>query len=245
MLLDRLGGGGFGRAPIDKSQRRRGRGEDVVLHKLALKAVTAFGVAVASMSAAHAQSLAPAPADPAAKALFMERCSGCHDQAGGRAPATAYLATRLPTEIVYTLTRGEMRPQATGLTDQQIRSLAMYLTGRQMDVEPDPDANRCAATGKIATDPKEWASWGHDIHNTRFQTDPGFTAADLPRLKVKWVFALPGLAGSPIAAGDHVFVSSRMGKVISLDARTGCTYWAYDAGGPVRNGHRHRRTARR
>jgi polyvinyl alcohol dehydrogenase (cytochrome) len=128
-----------------------------------------------------------------------------------------------------------MRPQATGLTDQQIRSLAMYLTGRQMDVEPDSDANRCAATGKIATDPKEWASWGHDIHNTRFQTDPGFTATDLPRLKVKWVFALPGLAGSPIAAGDQVFVSSRMGKVISLDARTGCTYWAYDAGGPVRN----------
>ena len=90
--------------------------------------------------------------------------------------------------------------------------------------------------GAIATDGKEWASWGHDAHNTRFQTEPGFTAADLPRLKVKWAFALPGLTGAPTVAGDHLFVTSRMGKVFSLDAKTGCTYWSYQADGPIRNG---------
>ena len=100
-----------------------------------------LGLAAVPLSGvAGAQTLAPAAADPAAKALFAERCSGCHDQPGSRAPATAYLATRLPTEIVYTLTRGEMRNQAAGLSEQQIRSLAMFLTGRQMDVEPNPEA---------------------------------------------------------------------------------------------------------
>jgi polyvinyl alcohol dehydrogenase (cytochrome) len=197
----------------------------------ALAVALGFAAIVSLSGAARAQS---AP-DPAAKALFMERCSGCHDQAGSRAPATAYLATRLPTEIVYTLTRGEMRQQAAGLTDAQIKSLAMFLTGRPMDVEPNPEANMCPAPGKIAADQREWPSWGHDVHNTRFQTDPGFTVADLPRLKVKWVFALPGLTGSPVAAGGRLFVSSRMGQVVSLDAMTGCTRWAYDAGGPVRN----------
>jgi polyvinyl alcohol dehydrogenase (cytochrome) len=211
------------------------------LSHVVCRAVAALGVVALAGSGGVAQAQSPdvaasqpAPPDPA-QALFMERCSGCHDQPASRAPATAYLATRLPTEIVYTLTRGEMRKQAEGLSIDQIRSLAAFLTHRPMDVEPALDANSCAAPGKIAADPKEWAAWGHDVHNTRFQTDPGFTAADLPRLKVKWAFALPGLTGSPIAAGGHLFVSSRMGKVVSLDAKTGCTYWAYDAGTPVRN----------
>jgi polyvinyl alcohol dehydrogenase (cytochrome) len=207
-----------------------------VLHKIALAASVMLGLAALPLSGvAGAQTLAPAAADPAAKALFAERCSGCHDQPGSRAPATAYLATRLPTEIVYTLTRGEMRNQAAGLSEQQIRSLAMFLTGRQMDVEPNPEANKCASPGAIAADPAAWVSWGHDVHNTRFQTDAGFTAADLPKLKVKWTFALPGLTGSPTVAGDHLFVSSRMGKVFALDTKTGCTYWSYEASGPVRN----------
>ncbi len=192
---------------------------------------------VALVSLVVADAWADAGADtpaPQGKALFQERCSGCHDQPGGRAPATAYLATRLPSEIFYTLTRGEMRPQAAGLTDDQLRGLATFLTGRAMDVLPDPKANLCRGQGRLAV-AHGWPEWGHDAHNTRFQPAPGFTAADLPRLKVKWAFALPGLTGGPTVAGDHLFVSSRMGKVFALDAATGCTFWSYEAGGPVRN----------
>ncbi len=181
----------------------------------------------------------PARAEPElqGKALFEERCAGCHkDVIAGRAPAKFYLATRLPSEIYYTLSRGEMRPQASGLTPDQLRSLATYVTGRPMDTEPDPNANRCAGPGKFDLGPAQWPMWGHDIHNTRFQAQPGFAAADLSRLKVKWAFALPGLAGSPTVAGDYLFVSSRMGKVFALNAHTGCTYWSFDAGSPVRNG---------
>jgi polyvinyl alcohol dehydrogenase (cytochrome) len=182
-------------------------------------------------------SFTPPPTiDPRGKALFAERCSGCHDQKNSRAPATAYLATRLPSEIIYTLTHGEMMTQAAGLSADDINALARQLTGREVDVQAPMDANLCKTQGVIAVGAKEWPSWGHDPHNTRFQAEPGFTAADLPRLKVKWAFALPGLTGAPTVAGDHLFVTSRMGKVFSLDAKTGCTYWSYQADGPIRNG---------
>ncbi|MDB5396444.1 MAG: pvadh, partial [Rhodospirillales bacterium] len=178
----------------------------------------------------------PPTIDAKGKALFAERCSGCHDQKESRAPATAYLSTRLPSEIIYTLTKGEMVNQAAGLSADDVKSLARFLTGREIDTEAPVDANMCKRPGTIVNDPKQWASWGHDVHNTRFQTEPGFTAADLPRLKVKWAFALPGLTGAPTVAGDHLYVTSRMGKVFSLDAKTGCTYWSYQADGPIRNG---------
>jgi polyvinyl alcohol dehydrogenase (cytochrome) len=178
----------------------------------------------------------PPVTDTKGQALFKERCSGCHDQKESRAPATAYLSTRLPSEIIYTLTKGEMINQAAGLSSEDIHAIARFLTGREIDVEAPDNANLCKAQGQIATDPRQWANWGHDVHNTRFQTEPGFTAADLPKLKVKWAFALPGLTGSPTVAGDHLFVTSRMGKVFSLDARTGCTYWSYQADSPIRNG---------
>jgi polyvinyl alcohol dehydrogenase (cytochrome) len=208
-----------------------------------LKSVLAAGFAAATLClSAHAfaadqipQFTPPPMADAHGKALFAERCSGCHDAPGSRAPATAYLATRLPSEIIYTLTKGEMQTQAAGLSQDDVKSLARFLTGREINPEAPVDANMCKAPGAIITDPKHWASWGHDTQNTRFQTDPGFTAADLPRLKVKWTFALPGLTGSPTVAGDHLFVTSRMGKVFSLDANTGCTYWSYQADGPIRN----------
>lgn len=196
----------------------------------------AAAAVVALFALSSVSQPARADVDPAAKALFEERCSGCHKPTPqGRAPATPYLATRLPSEIFYTLSKGEMREQAAGLTPDQMRSLAIFLTGRPMDPERDPNANHCTAAGTFDLGPEQWPMWGHDIHNTRFQAKPGFTAADLPRLKVKWAFALPGLTGSPTVAGDYVFASSRMGKVFALNAHTGCTYWSFETGSPVRN----------
>jgi len=203
-----------------------------VIHRF-IRSASPILAALICLAAVSARADAPPPPD--GKALFSERCSGCHDHPGTRAPATAYLATRLPTEIVYTLTKGEMRQQAAGMSRQQIEALATFLTGRPMDVLPDPKANLCAKPGRIATGAGEWASWGQDARNARFQAEPGFTAADLPRLKTKWVFALPGLSGSPVVAGDYLFVSSRMGMVFAVNSRTGCTFWSYEAAGAVRN----------
>ena len=169
--------------------------------------------------------------------IFKERCAVCHENPKGRTPARVYLLSRLPSEITYALTRGIMKQQAQGLTAEQIAQLASYLTGgKPVDKLPDDDANLCRAEAGLAAPKAEgWSAWGGNTSNSRYQPNPGFTATDLPQLKVKWAFGLPGLAGEPIAGGNMVFVSSRLGRVFALDAATGCTRWSFDAGSPVRS----------
>ena len=84
---------------------------------------------------------------PDAAKIFVERCAVCHDHPTGRTPARAYLLPRLPSEIVHALSRGVMRTQAAGLTEAQMGALAVYLTGRPLDREPDARANSCAVPG--------------------------------------------------------------------------------------------------
>ncbi len=79
-----------------------------------------------------------------------------------------------------------------------------------------------------------------DISNSRFQTAKAaqLTAAQVPRLKLKWAFGLPGakqVFGEPVVVGGRVFVSDDNGVVYSLDARTGCQYWTFRAGAGVRS----------
>ena len=65
----------------------------------------------------------------------------------------------------------------------------------------------------------------------------GFTAADVPRLKLKWAFGFPGdlqANAQATIAGGRVFVGSAGGKVYSLSAATGCVHWFFEAGAPVR-----------
>jgi polyvinyl alcohol dehydrogenase (cytochrome) len=81
----------------------------------------------------------------------------------------------------------------------------------------------------------DWNGWGVDHTNSRFQPQPGLTAADIPKLKVKWALGFGGLGDTrnqaqPVLVGGRVFVGSFSGRVYSLDAVTGCIYWTYDAG---------------
>ncbi len=195
---------------------------------------TSIGLSAALLALALSGS-ATAQQPDAAK-IFSERCAVCHDHPTGRTPARAYLLPRLPSEIVHALSRGVMRTQAAGLSQEQMGALAVYLTGRPLDSEPDARANSCAAP---ADPPKlgagQWSEWGGGPANTRFQPNPGFGIADLPRLKVKWAFALPGLTGEPIVAGNMLFVASRLGRVFALDAATGCTRWSFETDSTMRS----------
>src|SRR3712207_1439160 len=63
-------------------------------------------------------------------------------------------------------------------------------------------------------------------------------AEDVPRLRLKWAFGFPGATrayAQPTVVGGRIFVGSQGGKVYSLDAGSGCTYWEYAAGAPVRS----------
>ena len=72
----------------------------------------------------------PAGASADGAALYASRCAACHDDATDRIPPKVLISvTRSPEDVIDTLTLGVMRTQATGLSAQQIKSLAFYLTG--------------------------------------------------------------------------------------------------------------------
>ena len=60
-----------------------------------------------------------------------------------------------------------------------------------------PDPNPCKANGPLQPNGPQWNGWGRDVANSRYQPKPGFAAADIPRLKVKWAFAYAGHQEQP------------------------------------------------
>jgi polyvinyl alcohol dehydrogenase (cytochrome) len=78
-----------------------------------------------------------------------------------------------------------------------------------------------------------------DAFNTRFQPNPGLTSADIPKLKLKWAFGVPGatvVRSQPAVASGRVVFGTQEGVVYSLDAATGCSHWATEVSGQVRSG---------
>lgn len=60
--------------------------------------------------------------------IYTQRCAMCHDHAQGNIPPRSLLATRPHQRIVDALTHGVMRPQAAGLSAEQIDRVARHLT---------------------------------------------------------------------------------------------------------------------
>jgi polyvinyl alcohol dehydrogenase (cytochrome) len=181
----------------------------------------------------------PAGASADGAALYASRCAACHDHATERIPPKVLISvTRSPEDVIDTLTLGVMRTQATGLSAEQIKSLAFYLTGKQPTPRAAPDANLCGAAVAAHLSADDWRSWGRDLANSRFQPAPGFTAAQVPHLTLRWAFAYPGRAafGQPAVVGDLILAGGTGGRVFGLDTHSGCTHWSYDAGALVRTG---------
>jgi polyvinyl alcohol dehydrogenase (cytochrome) len=85
-----------------------------------------------------------------------------------------------------------------------------------------------------------WNGWGVDPRQHRFQpADMARLApADVGRLKLKWAFGFRGVTRSvaqPTIFGGRLFIGSQNGKVYSLDAKSGCTCWQFEAGKSVRS----------
>ncbi|HEY0339164.1 MAG TPA: PQQ-binding-like beta-propeller repeat protein [Steroidobacteraceae bacterium] len=179
------------------------------------------------------------PSVPGAK-LYEQFCSACHDHPKDRIPARDIIARHTPDEVMQILTNGVMRAQAAGLNMNDRVAVTTFLTGKPPTgnagkvAEPNLCAQQGAATA--ANGSSSWNGWGVDLDNTRYQPDPGLTAADVPHLKVKWAFGYRAsyIYGQPTIVGGRVYVSSSTGRVYSLDAKTGCTHWTFDAGAAVR-----------
>ena len=195
-----------------------------------------LGLVLAGKTAFAAGDLVPGPDQnsPGAK-IYGDHCAQCHDHPVDRIPPRVLLSiVKTPEQVVTALTSGPMQAMGASLSADEKKQVAAYITGKEPGAshDPDPGANKCAkAPEPIQFGKGDWSQWGHDSGNTRFQAEPGIAAADVPRLKVKWVFAYPGnIADSqPTIAGHMLFVANRAGRAFALDAKTGCTYWSFDA----------------
>lgn len=95
-----------------------------------------------------------------------------------------------------------------------------------------PERNPCAARADpVALGTALWNGWGRDIDNSRYQPEPALRASDVEKLKLKWAYGYQGGAGlgQPTIVDGRVFTTSSAGRVYSIDAKSGCTYWSFDA----------------
>lgn len=177
---------------------------------------------------------------------YRGRCASCHDGGLERAPSRDALKAMSPERVLAAMENGPMISMASSLSAAERRALAEYITGKQFGqaLQKTPAARAmCAENAGAAPDLLSgpgWPGWGANASNSRFQdaATAGITAAQVPRLKLKWAFGFPGDLSEnsqPAIYGGRLFVGSQGGIVYSLNASTGCIYWSFDAGNAVRS----------
>lgn len=174
-------------------------------------------------------------------AVYHRVCQQCHEGQALKAPARTFIEMMPPESIVRALTVGIMQQQAAGLSDQDKRDVAEYLSGTKFGAPAPPTAPACvgrAAHFDLAREP-EVSGWGFSPENTHFI--PGTVArlspSDIPKLKVKWTFAYPGAMRArsrPTFAYGALYVGSQNGTVYALDAKSGCIRWTFATTAEVR-----------
>jgi polyvinyl alcohol dehydrogenase (cytochrome) len=215
--------------------------------------LTACLFAASLSTAAHAQ---PSTGQPSSgEAVFRRVCAACHlglAQTGGatagmpnglgaHAVPREFLKQYPPEAILNALTNGKMQAQGSALTPQERQAVAEFASGRKfgpavnvpLAAEAGKPCKDSAAMGDPASGPS-WNGWGNGVANTRFQpaSAAGITAADLPRLHLKWAFGYANVSSArtqPAVAGGRIFVASENGQVHALNPKSGCTYWTYTA----------------
>ena len=184
---------------------------------------------------------------------FEERCATCHRNVGvaraagaEQAPDIATLQKMAPETVYAAMANNPIPAHAVDLPDNIKRGFAEFVGGRRLGSVPAGAArsmsNQCATNSRLA-DPSAgpaWNGWGVDTTNARFQTAKAasLTATQVPSLKLKWAFGFPSAAsmyGQPTVAAGRIFIGVDTGYVYSIDAKTGCVYWSFQAAAGVRN----------
>lgn len=201
---------------------------------------------------AHAQAPAAAVSptgttEGAGSTIFGNTCESCHGNPKvPTAPNPAVLMKMTPERIYQALTTGDMVLMAQKLTDEQKRDIAEWVGGRPLGAIESGDAskmsNPCPTNPPIhdLTSEPSWNGWSPGLSNWRFQPakEAGLSPAAVGRLKLNWAFGLPAaqsVTGQPTVVDGRVFVASDAGYLYSIDAKTGCVHWSFQAEGGIRS----------
>jgi polyvinyl alcohol dehydrogenase (cytochrome) len=187
------------------------------------------------------------PGSESGWATFQQQCYGCHANApNSKSTPAAAIRQMTPERIYGVLMDAAKHPEGQNLSDIQKQRVGEFMGGRPMGSTGAGEAsampNKCTSNPAMrdpASGPS-WNGWGNDNANTRSQTAAAarLTAADVPKLKLKWAFGLPkGMTNNaqPTVVSGRVFMASDNGYIYSLDAKTGCVYWSFQNGSIVRN----------
>ena len=232
----------------------------VALVRVILLAGATFALLTLS-SALPAQ--APAPPNPAPSVvprsvdlkaatefgygIFQQKCMNCHGKPEfEKAPPPAALFQYTPERIYESLTTGVMAPViGAQLSDAETRAVSETITGKFLGTEGAGDAdkmpNRCASNPALLSSTIRPAGGGGGGGargaRGRGAAAAGLSAADVPKLKLRWAFGVPNgtsMYAQPSMMFGRVFIGTDTGYVYSLDAKTGCVYWSYNAGRAIR-----------
>ena len=198
----------------------------------------------AAIAVALISSCLPATAQQGGADLYAQRCAQCHDSSntGVRAPSRAALQSRSFDEVLGAITTGPMASFAQGLSSDERAAIASLVTGKAASLAATESAGECTQneTGfPQPIDGPRWNGWGADINNSRFQPAAmaGLAQDQVPRLRLKWAFGFPDTSNAnaqPAVVGGLLFVGGGDRKVHALDAKSGCTRWAFPTEAPVR-----------
>jgi polyvinyl alcohol dehydrogenase (cytochrome) len=179
--------------------------------------------------------------------LYQQHCAVCHEVGIDPRAVPRGVLGKLPQDRIRSaLTQGSMRAQGASLSPAEQDALVDFIAsagGASPSAAAPPVAGaRCAAekapyTASLRA--PHWSGWGVDLTQQRFQSEDQarLTAAEVPRLKLKWAFGYAGSissSGQPSVVNGRLFVGNSNRKVYALNAASGCTYWTYDAEFPVR-----------
>jgi polyvinyl alcohol dehydrogenase (cytochrome) len=179
------------------------------------------------------------------ESMYKASCAQCHDAGVGRAPQRDAFRLMSPERVLAAMETGPMITMGMRWPAEGRRTIAEFVTGKTFGSAPntEPSPQAMCAPGKNDFNPAAgpaWTGWGVNTSNTRFQDAAmaGITAAQVPRLKLKWAFGFPGELNAnahPTYAGGRVFIGSPSGNIYSLSAATGCIHWHIEVGSQVRS----------
>ena len=188
---------------------------------------------LATPAIVHAQA-------PSGEAIYKQRCSGCHDQAGSRIPPRASLQKLPALRILRAMNAGVMMTVAYPLRREEREAVASYLGTPGPEPGPKPEAFCKERAISLKQIPEfSWNGWSPTIDNARFQSadTAKLSITQVRKLKLKWAFGLDGdisTYAQPTVVDGHIFMGSAAGMIYALEAATGCIKWTYQAGAPVR-----------